>query len=320
MGHVGRERDIAPGDRFVGARDGELTVLEFDVGVRGLEQVARDLFGLVDDLFGGAHHGRATDRDRARAIGAHAEGDLGGVTMNDVDHRLVNAKHFGNHLREGGFVPLPVAVCADKDGDGAGGVHPDRGRVIEARAGAELANEVGWRDATGLDKAVDAKTAQFAVLFGLCTAGCEARDVHQLFHLVHGRMVVAGVIGHRDGRFIREFRDEVLAAERDRIDTKFAGGFVDDALKLERRLGATCPTIGVNGHGVGEHRFYVHLNRRRLVVAGHQGAVQPCWHGGGECGQIRAHVRHGVSTHADKVVVRIQRQFDLGHVVAAMGV
>mmetsp|Transcript_24093 Transcript_24093/g.44614 ORF Transcript_24093/g.44614 Transcript_24093/m.44614 type:complete len:431 (-) Transcript_24093:2837-4129(-) len=133
-------------------------------------------------------------------------------------------------------------------------------------------------------------------------------------------MVVPGVVLDRHGRGIGELGDKVLAAQRDGINAQFARGLVHHTLQLEGRLGAACPTVCIDRHSVGKHRLHVHIDQRRLVVPGHQRAMQPCRHRRGKGRQVRAHIGMGVGAQCGKVIVRVQRQFDLGHVVTAMGV
>ena len=56
--------------------------------------------------------------------------------------------------QKGRLVSLAVAVTAGHHHDAAGGVDAYRGALIEARAGAQLPDEVRGRDTTGLDIAV----------------------------------------------------------------------------------------------------------------------------------------------------------------------
>ena len=83
--HVGGQRDVAPGDLLVGAGDLELAVLELDVGVGRLEQVGGDLLALGDHLVDRLDDRRAADRERAAAVGAHAERHAAGVAVDDLD-------------------------------------------------------------------------------------------------------------------------------------------------------------------------------------------------------------------------------------------
>ena len=100
MRHIGGKRHIAPSHGFIRPRNAKGPILQLDIRFRGFEQVACDLLGLGDNLFGRAHHGAAAHGQRARAIGAHAHRHLRGVAMDDLDHILVDADHIGHHLRE----------------------------------------------------------------------------------------------------------------------------------------------------------------------------------------------------------------------------
>ena len=83
--HVRGQRDFAERLAAVGAGDRELAVLELDVGLGRLEQVRGDLLALGDDLVERLDDRRAADRQRARAVGAHAERNATGVAVDDVD-------------------------------------------------------------------------------------------------------------------------------------------------------------------------------------------------------------------------------------------
>ena len=96
--------------------------------------------------------------------------------------------------------------------------------------------------------------------------------------------------------------------------------FIDQTFQLICRLGAARTTVGIDGNGVGKHGLYVHIDQRRFIVTRHQGAVQPCGNAGCEGRQIRTHVGVSICTQSGKVVVLVQRHFDLGHVIAAMGI
>ena len=96
MGGVGSERDHRQRDRFVGARHLELAVLDDDVILRRLERMRRDLLGLGFDLLHSLDDGRTSDRQRARAVSAHAELHLVGVAMDDLHLADRNAETFGN--------------------------------------------------------------------------------------------------------------------------------------------------------------------------------------------------------------------------------
>jgi hypothetical protein len=114
--HVGGEGDLA--DRLLLSVPFTRKVPSANsMSSRGLQQVGRDLLALVDDLVAGLGEGRAADRQRARAVGAHAEGDLAGVAVHDLDVLEGHAEGLGDELGEGGLVALAVAVAAGEDGD-----------------------------------------------------------------------------------------------------------------------------------------------------------------------------------------------------------
>src|SRR6218665_1576398 len=72
--HVGGQRHLGERDFLVRAAHAELTIGEVDVGVAGFHQVRSDFFRLGFDLVQRFHDGSAAHADRARAVGAHAEG------------------------------------------------------------------------------------------------------------------------------------------------------------------------------------------------------------------------------------------------------
>ena len=114
--------------------------------------------------------------------------------------------------------------------------------------------------------------------------------------------------------------DEVLPAQRDRVDPELMRRLVDHPLELEGRLRPARPAIGIDRHRVGEDRLDVHVDERRAVIAGHQRAVQPGRDRRRERAEIRAHVGMRVGADRGKIVVRVQRQLDLRHVIAPVGV
>ncbi len=159
--HVRRQRDLAERLAAVGARDRELAVLELDVGVRGLEQVRGDLLALGDDLVERLDDRRAADRERARAVGAHAERNAAGVAVHDVDVVDRDAEPRRDDLRERRLVALAVAVRAGEDRDAAGRVHAHLARLEQPGARAERAGDVRRREPAGLDvrRVADARAA-----------------------------------------------------------------------------------------------------------------------------------------------------------------
>ena len=132
--NVGGERDFPERLAAIRAGHGELAVLELDVGFRGLEQVRGDLLALVDDLVERLDDRGAADRQRARAVRAHAEQDTARVAVNDVDVLDRHAEPRGDHLRERRLVALSMAVRAREHRDAARRMHAHLARLEQARA------------------------------------------------------------------------------------------------------------------------------------------------------------------------------------------
>ena len=89
----------------------ELAVLELDVLDRGFHQMRGDLLALGDDLVHRLDHRRAADREAAAAIGAHAERDLRGVAVHDLDLIERHAELVAHELREA-WSRAPGRGCA----------------------------------------------------------------------------------------------------------------------------------------------------------------------------------------------------------------
>ena len=106
---IGVERDVAPGRGFVGAGDGELSILELDVAFSRLEHKGRYLLGLGFDLIQRLDDGRHADRAGAGAISAHAELHLVGVAMHDRDVLDRQTEPVRYELGEGRLVALAVS-------------------------------------------------------------------------------------------------------------------------------------------------------------------------------------------------------------------
>ena len=199
---VGGERDHRQRDRLVGAGDLELAVLDDDVVLGRLQRMRGDLLGLGLDLLHRLDDGGAADRDRARAVGAHAELHLVGVAVDDLHLADRNAETFRDQLRKRRLVALAVAVRARQDLDGADRIDADFRGFPQADAGAEAADRLRRRDAAGLDVAGDADAAQLAFGFGFRLAGREAGVVDRLHRGVERGAEIADVIGHDDRRLV----------------------------------------------------------------------------------------------------------------------
>src|SRR5258708_8381142 len=102
----------------------------------------RDLLGLGLDLLHRLDDGGAADRDRARAVRAHAELHLVGVAVNDLHLADGNAETFRDELAERGFVTLAVAVRSRQDFDGADRIDANLGGFPQANAGAQTTDRL----------------------------------------------------------------------------------------------------------------------------------------------------------------------------------
>ena len=220
--HIGRERHLAEGLLLVGARDLEHAAVVLDVVLGCLEQVGGDLLAFGDDLVERLHDRRAADRDRARAVGAHAEEHLRRVAVHDLHLLHAKTEPVGDHLREGRLVPLAVRMRAGEHRHRACRMHADLAGFEEARARAEAAGDVRGRDAAGLDVAGVAQSAKLPAPERLLAPLLEAGDVGDLQGRTERRLVVAGVVAQRDRRLVRELADEVAPSQLDRVELHFA--------------------------------------------------------------------------------------------------
>ena len=157
-----------------------------------------------------------------------------------------NAKAFGDQLAEGRLVALAVAVRTRQDLDGADRIDADFGGFPQADAGAEAADRLRGRDAAGLDVAGEADAAQLAFRLRLGLARREAGIIDRLHRGVERGAEIADVIGHDDGRLVRELRDEVLAAQFRRIDLQLPRRGFHQPFDHEARLGPARAAIGVD--------------------------------------------------------------------------
>jgi hypothetical protein len=151
------------------------------------------------------------------------------------------AEAVGDDLGEGRLVALAVAVRAGQDLDGADRVHPHFRRFPEAHAGAERAHGGRGRDPAGLDVAGVAEAPELAALGGFRLARGEARDVGGLQRLVEVAAEVAHVIGHDDGRLVREGGDEVPPAQFCRVHPHLARRRLHHPLDEVAGLGPPAP-------------------------------------------------------------------------------
>ena len=320
VGHVSGQRDLRERHLFVGTGDRELAVLEFDVGVRGFHEVRCDFLALGDDLVERLHYGRTADRDRARAVSAHAEGYAPGVAVHDVDVADRDTKTVRNHLRERRFVPLAVAVRTGKYRHLAGRMHAYLAGLEEPRARAERAGDVRRRKPARFDVSRVADAAQFAAARGVGFARRETGDIRELDGSGKRCFVIAGVVTQCHRRLIRKRCDEVAPPEIGVGDFHFARRGRDEPLDDESRLGAPGPAIGVDRCRVREDGRDFAVNRGRRVLSGEQRRVQDGRNARRERREVGAKVGSRVHAHRQKFAVLIEGQLGGRQVIAAVRV
>jgi len=174
MGDIGGQADLGQRLRLVRPGHAEGAALELHVLHCRFHQMGGDLLSFGDDLVHRLVHGASTNGKAATAIGAHAEGHLGGVAMHDIHIGHGDAQLVGDQLREGRLMALPMGMRAGQHRDAAGRVHADRANLIQAGTGAERADHGRGGDAAGLQIGGDADAAQLAARLGLGATRLEA--------------------------------------------------------------------------------------------------------------------------------------------------
>ncbi len=213
---------------------------------------------------------------------------------------------------------LAVAVRAGEHRHRAGRMHAHLAGLEQAGARTERAGDVRRRDAAGLDVAGVAEAALHALGRRGGLARGEALHVGHLERLVEVRRVVADVVGEAHRRRVRKRGDEVLPADGGRVHLHVARALLDQALDDVGGLRPAGAAIGIDRHGVGEHRLHVDVDRRRLVLAGEQGRVEDGGHRRREGRQVRAHVGDRVGPKGEEVALCVHRHLGCRDVVATM--
>ena len=223
-------------------------------------------------------------------------------------------------LGERGLVALAVAVRSRQHLHRARRVDAHLSRLPQADAGPQRADRRARSDAAGLDVGGEAETSLLAILGARRLACAEALVVRQLQRLVEAGAIVAGIVGHDDGRGVREAPDEVLAAELGRVLAGLARGHLDQPLHDEGRLRAARTAIGVDGRGVGVDAVDLAIYGADVVLTRQQRGVEIGRNGRGERGEISAEVGLGLGSQRQDLAARVERQLGRRHVVAAVRV
>ena len=138
---------------------------------------------------------------------------------------------------------------------------------------------------------------------------------------LHMRGEVAGIVDLPGRRLVghRARRDEILAPDRIRRHPELARRRIDQPLDHIGRLRAPGAAIGIDRHGMGEHRADAAVEGLDVVeTRQHAGAA--VGNIGREGRQIRAHVAHQIDVHREELAVFGERHPRRGDVVAPLRV
>ncbi len=202
------------------------------------------------------------------------------------------------------------------------GMHLDLAGLPEPGLGSERADDLGGRDAAGLDVGREADAHQPALRAGRGLVGPELLVVEHRQQLVEGAAVVAAVVGERHLRLVAvvELGDEVLPADLDRVHLERGRRRVHHALEQVAGLGAPRPAVGVHRGGVGEDPGDLRVDRGPLVHPVEQGGVEIGRHRRREGGEVGAQVRGGLHPQPQELAVLRDRDLGVGHVIPPVGV
>ena len=174
------------------------------------------------------------------------------------------------------------------------------------------------RATRGFQEAGHADAAQHALAFGRGPASGEAGVIGGGEDVVDVGGETAAIDRRAQCLGVGELRDQVAAAQFDRIEAALAGGVVDQALDQIVRFRLAGAAIGIDRHGVGERRAHIHEDRRDDVAAAHR-------RGRGVGGTARSAARHvgaeigdGADVQREEVALGIQRQPGAADIVAAL--
>ena len=303
---VGGPRHLDELHRPVGSRHAEGAVDEFEIGLRGLQQMGGDRFRLFDDLLGRAQHGGAAERRRARAAGAAADGQRVGIAFRDPQRRRVDAERLADNLLVDRLMPLAVADRADEKRRSARGVEAQQRALLARRAGA-------------LDGVGNPDAAQPASRPGCLAPPLEPAMAGEFERPVEVLLERPAVVFEYEPRpeGHRVLGDGVPAPEVDGVAAELAGGGIDELLDHIGRFRAAGAAIGAGRVGVGEHACRLDMDGGRHVGAGEGaeiGGRRPARHRR----HIGADIDPGAHPHGQEIAVPVERERRLGDVVAAL--
>ncbi len=281
--------------------------------------MAGDLDQLGAHFPGGDQRSAAGDHQRAAGEGAPAVRRIVGVAVDHLDLLRRDADLVGDDLRQRGAEALAVRRRADARFHAAGRIDADDHR-FPARHDLGAARREGRAavaGALGESRKADAEMAPLRARLDLPRA--ERRHVDRL-HRHFQRLLIARLVEHQAGRGrIREFVDQVAAADVDRVEPEGGGRLVHGALEREGQYRARHAAIGRHGAGVGDDAARAAGIGAEVVWAwhfrhGHQ-RLDPA--GGGEAG-IGADIGDDLVVECDQPRVLVEGGLEREVLVARM--
>ena len=232
-----------------------------------------------------------------------------GVALHDADLFDRHAEDVDDQLRIGGRDALPhrhgrsidldLAVAGDGDGD-----------ALLERIAAGPFQERG-----------EAAPAQLSARAGLGLARGEIVPFGDREALVEHLLEFSGIVNlpHRAGVGHLLRRDQIAAADLDRVHAELSRRGVEQALDQIDRLGTAGAAIGGGRGGVGQHRVELQVDRPDVVDAGGDpGADQHLNDDAGRSG-VGAHVGERAHAIGEHLAVRVEREFGAALDIAALG-
>ena len=255
---VGECGDLSEGDTGIRhTLHAEFAILHFDVFHRGFQNMRGDGLGFLLNLAEACHQRGTTDCEPTATHGAVTGWGVGGIAVMH-DHGIeIGTDNVGCHLGERRFLSLTVRRDASEDAHLTAWFHTNRAALERTKAADfDIAGET--------DADVSALFAQ-SLLFGT------EIGVIDLLNCLVQRLVVVTAIVLRTSKSI-EWKliglNEVLATDIYRIQSRFTGQQIHNALDVECGFWSAGTAIGPVGASVGVHREHVVIDGWDIVASG----------------------------------------------------
>ena len=194
------------------------------------------------------------------------------------------------------------------------GEHGDLAGAFDAHAAAFKTGA-----AARFDKGRKADADQFAVFAPFVALAQQLFVVGKLERLAQRLFVIAGIVLDAGAGGVGELigLNEILAADFQAVHAEHVGGFVEQPLDVQHRLGPAGAAIGAGGAGVGEHADDLDAAVFDLIAAaGH--AHHALRRSGGARVQIGAEVGDDFDFQAENLAVFSERHLGSHRLIAAL--